>query len=665
MSRSSRLNSNKVDADRVGKMGGRRREPSVRAQLAKRLRGFRGRAGVAGGKSSWEGSRAQRVIVKTLVSRHKAGKAKGSLTRHAGYLGRDSASADGKLGVFYDASREGVAGRQEVANWAEDRHHFRVIISPERGSDIPDMTAYVRQVMARVEKDLASVGAIEKGTKLEWIAINHHNTDNPHAHVVLRGRQENGKDLVIPRAYLAHGMRGRASEVATELLGERTVEQAQEARLKEVEAERFTSIDRMIERHLEGGKIDLASSKPIGYGAEDRRLALARLQFLEGIGLAQKERGTWWTVDEKFGRSLHDLGARNDVIQQLYGSMGSEAGRIQRMAGAEVSAPVAGIVIAKGSADEIGDDRFIVVRDGSGQAHYGRVRDTESYRDVHVGSVAELGAGAFRRQQIAEQVAAVASDKGVYSVELYEAYLRQSQPDSTDRQIASSVRSAQARLAFVAGFESSGVRVLDNEHYAVDAEVFTQFSRRGSERTDVRVIAQRTLSDQIEAHAVTWLDRQAFIDNPDARTADHPAVQEAIAQRQEWLVANGYAQQPQGKNGMVELRPDALRELAAEEWTAVSDRLAKKHGMAVSQLPQGGSVDGCYEGVEHLHAGKMAVVVSDDGVFVSPVRRTPDAAEGSEVTLQRTSAQDTTVELAATPTLELDAGLSMDGPGGD
>ena len=35
-----------------------------------------------------------------------------------------------------------------------------------------------------------------------------------------------------------------------------------------------------------------------------------------------------------------------------------------------------------------------MVRDGSGQVHYGRVKDTESYRDLHVGSVAELGLGA-------------------------------------------------------------------------------------------------------------------------------------------------------------------------------------------------------------------------------------------------------------------------------
>jgi type IV secretory pathway VirD2 relaxase len=665
MARTPDRNSGKVEPDRVGRMGGKRRELSVRAQLARRLRGFRGRAGSAGGKASWSGSRAQRVIVKTLISRHKSGKAKGSLMRHASYLGRDSASADGKPGVFYDASREGVSARQEVAEWASDRHHFRVIISPERGSDIPDMTAYVREVMARVEKDLVAAGAIEKDTKLEWIAINHHNTDNPHAHVVLRGRQENGKDLVISRAYLAHGMRGRASEVATELLGERTIEQAQEARLKEVEAERFTSLDRMIERHLDNGRIDLAPSKPMGYGAEDRQLALARLQFLEGIGLAQKERGTFWSVDEQFGRSLRELGARNDVIAQLYGSLGNEAGRVERMTGAEASIPVAGVVIAKGSADEIGDDRFVVLRDGAGQVHYGRVRDTEAYRDLRVGSVAELGAGAHRRQQVSEQVMAVVADNGIYSAQLHEAYLRQTQPDANDRQIASSVRSAESRLAYITGFGSSGVRALDTAQYAVDAEIFRQFSQRGSERTDVRVIAEHTLANQIEAHAATWLDRQAFGDRPDPRTEDHPAVQEAIARRGDWLVQQGYAQRRQGDEAAVQLRGDALQQLASEERTSLTERLSEKHGLPVMELPQGGSVDGDYAGVEHLHAGKMAIVVAEEGVFISPIRQASDAANGSAVTLERTSAQDSTVELAASQTLDLEAGMSLDGPGGD
>jgi type IV secretory pathway VirD2 relaxase len=645
-------------------MHAKRRELSVRAQLARRLRGFRGKAGRVGAQFSG-GRRLQRVIVKTHVARHKPGKARGSLTRHASYLGRDSASADGKPGVFYDASQQGLDAKDVTAAWVPDRHHFRIIISPERGGDIPDMTAYVRDVMQRVEKDLTVAGVVESGTKLQWIAINHHNTDNPHAHVVLRGKLEDGRDLVIPRAYLAHGMRTRASEVATEILGERTVEQAQEARLKEVQAERYTSLDRMIERHLEprregqSRRIDLSPAKPIGFGADDRRLALARLQFLEGMGLAQKDKGTYWSVDETFGQSLRELGARNDIIKQLYSQLGNEAGRVQRMTGgAEVSAPIAGVVIAKDRADELEDDRFIVVRDGNGQAHYGRVRDTPAYRDLHVGSVAELGAGTHWRQEVAAQIGAVAQASGMYSAQAHEAYLRQSKPESTEREIASAVRSAQSRLAFVAGFEGSGVRALESGEYAIATDQYTRFSQRGGSRTDVRVIAEHTLERQVEAHAVTWLDRQAFGDRPDARTTEHSAVREAIEQRQEWLVRNGYAQRV-GENNTVELKPDALRGLAAEERADVAGRLAGKFRLPVAELPQGGTVAGEYGGTETLHSGKLAVVVTDETVFVSPVSRTPNVDVGTSVELQRTSASNSTVELTAAQSADRDAGVSL------
>ncbi len=251
MARKSRLAQDRVDSDRIGRMGGRRhKEPSVNRELARRLSGFKGRAKSHSGASGGSVGARQRVVIKALVSRHKPGKAKGSIGRHASYLGRESASADGKPGVFYDAARDQVNARPEVANWADDRHHFRLIVSPEHGADIPDMTAYVREVMRRVQRDL--------DTKLEWVAINHHNTDNPHAHVMLRGKREDGTDLVIPRRDPSTGIRDRASEVATELLGERSVLEMRSAKAKEVEAERFTSLDRLIERHLDKGEIDVS-----------------------------------------------------------------------------------------------------------------------------------------------------------------------------------------------------------------------------------------------------------------------------------------------------------------------------------------------------------------------------------------------------------------------
>ena len=102
------------------------------------------------------------------------------------------------------------------------------------------------------------------------------------------------------------------------------------------------------------------------------------------------------------------------------------------------------------------------------------------------------------------------TNDGVYSPELHDAYLRAVQPDSTDREIASNVRSATSRLGFVAGFEGAGVRASEDGTYVVDADAFTQFSQRTGQRTDVRVIAEHSLVEQIEAHAVTgWIARRS------------------------------------------------------------------------------------------------------------------------------------------------------------
>src|SRR5580704_11245114 len=110
----------KVEPDRIARMGGRRRNLSVRGQLAMRLKGFRGRTRLAKGFARSNARNPQRVIVKSHVARHKPGKARGSLGRHASYLGRDSASADGQPGVFYDATQQGLDAKEVTATWVPD-----------------------------------------------------------------------------------------------------------------------------------------------------------------------------------------------------------------------------------------------------------------------------------------------------------------------------------------------------------------------------------------------------------------------------------------------------------------------------------------------------------------------------------------------------------------
>jgi type IV secretory pathway VirD2 relaxase len=633
-----------VEPDRIARMGGRRwHEPTVRNQLARRLKGFKGRPQPArrtrgfgaGGSAIPPGDRPQRVVVKTRVSRHRPGKARGSIARHTSYLGRDSASADGRPGTFYDAARRDMSAKSDVARWADDRHHFRVILSPERGADIPDMTAYVRTVMARVEQDL--------GAKLQWVGINHHNTDNPHAHMVIRGRREDGTDLVIPRRYIAHGMRRRAAEVATELLGQRSADDVRRTLGKEVRAERFTSLDRMIERHVEGGHIDVGASRRIGFDDEDRRLVVGRLQALEAMGLANKDRGTWWQLAPDFGRTLRDLGARNDVIRQLYATLGTEAGRVRRMGtGQAPEAPVAGVVIAKGAADELTDAGFLVVRDAAGQAHYARVAGGDAYRDLRVGSVAELGARAARRQALADEILAIATaQRGTYSAEAHAALLRAKPPASSASEIDTKLRETAAHLTSWALRDGSGVHAAApaGDGFRIETAEFERFVRSARRaRTDVRVLAAHPLPEQVEARAATWLDRQAFGGAADWRVAEHLAVREAVARRVEWLVRNGYAQAPAERPSGVELVNGALERLAGEERALADARLERRHGRPVAALPEGGSVTGTYGGIDPLHAGKRAVVVTDEAVYVLPVRRTPDVPEGAMVDARRTDA---------------------------
>ncbi|HBS33806.1 MAG TPA: type VI secretion protein, partial [Parvularcula sp.] len=69
-------------------------------------------------------------------------------------------------------------------------------------------------------------------------------TDHPHVHIVLRGRADDGENLVIARNYITHGFRGRAEELATLELGQRRDLDIASARMRETAQERFTSIDR-------------------------------------------------------------------------------------------------------------------------------------------------------------------------------------------------------------------------------------------------------------------------------------------------------------------------------------------------------------------------------------------------------------------------------------
>src|SRR5690606_16339443 len=142
---------------------------------------------------------SRRVIVKQRSVRMpwKDGRARA----HLRYVQRDGTSRDGERGRLYSATEDRADGDAFLDRGKDDRHQFRFIVSPEDGAELSDLTVYTRDLMKQVEADL--------GTKLDWVAVNHYNTGHPHVHVIVRGKDELGENLVINGDYLANGIRER------------------------------------------------------------------------------------------------------------------------------------------------------------------------------------------------------------------------------------------------------------------------------------------------------------------------------------------------------------------------------------------------------------------------------------------------------------------------
>lgn len=227
---------------------------------------------------------------------------------HARYLSR---GATAERSAFYDAFADGVDGSSRAAEWAkDDRRHFRLILSPENGTRLGDLKGYTREIMARAEASL--------GTSLQWVAVDHWDTDNPHTHIILRGRHEDGRDLVIPREYVSHGFRNAARDVATERLGPRSRDDARLALQNEVRAHRPTQLDQIIALQIgEDGTVRIARITAPNGAPELTDALKARAHELKRLGLATETSRNVLTFDRDWRERLTAMELHLDIRKSL------------------------------------------------------------------------------------------------------------------------------------------------------------------------------------------------------------------------------------------------------------------------------------------------------------------------------------------------------------
>src|SRR5262249_27977417 len=146
---------------------------------------------------------------------------------------------------------------------------------------LSDLKAFTRDLMAQAERDL--------DTRLDWIGVDHWNTDNPHVHVIVRGKGDDGCDLVIARDYISHGLRARGAHLVTLELGPRRDLDIGRDLEAQAEADRWTRLDRALAREAvqHDGVVDLRPGADAGAGNHARTAMVGRMQKLERLGLAQ------------------------------------------------------------------------------------------------------------------------------------------------------------------------------------------------------------------------------------------------------------------------------------------------------------------------------------------------------------------------------------------
>ena len=571
----------------------------------------------------WRHSAAgvRRVVVKTryVQSAGKSGKG----TAHLRYIQRDGTSRDGERGQLYSATEDRADGDAFLDRGKDDRHQFRFIVSPE---DAADLTEHTRDLMSRIEGDL--------GTKLDWVAVNHHNTGHPHAHIIVRGKDDLGENLVINGDYLANGIRERASELTTLELGPVTEIEQSRKLTAEIDQDRFTRIDRAMTEDADERILDLRHEPADARRQFNRTLSLRRLAKLEKMGLATEHAPGVWELGAKMEPALRELGERGDIIRNMHKALKADGQERDPMTfqlhDAAPAAPITGRVVDKYLTDEMGENLTLVVDGIDGRTHHLPGIDPARVEVARIGSIVEVGP-ADTAQRPSDRTIAAISENGIYR---------------PSRHLEQAKFEGRVPAGDYEGYVDAHVRRLESLRRAgiaerIDADQWripedfesraTAYDAGRNRQASIRVVSTFDLEKQIGADGATWLDRRLV--TPDASDLT-PAgfgqqVREAMDQRREHHIAQSDATRQQ--NGRILYRRNLLANLREREVARVGAEMASSKGLPFRAAADGENISGKFTGTAHLSSGKFAIVEKSHEFTLVPWRPVIDRQLGREV----------------------------------
>ena len=541
------------------------------------------------------GPNARRVVIKSrfVVLRRSS---PNSAAVHLRYIERDGVTRDRQKGQAYGADTDVTDLKAFQERGQNDRHQFRFIVSAEDGLELEDLKGFTRRLMRQMEIDLE--------TRLDWVAVDHWDTDNPHTHIVLNGHTggpaSGREDLVIAPGYMAHGMRLRASELATEWLGPRTEAEIRQSLQREVDQQRLTSLDRVLIRQAGPDGIDLTDN---ARHPQSQNALRARLQRLEGMGLAERMDANRWRLQPGMAATLEAMGQREDVLETVRRAL---KGQLREcVVHEQPTYPITGRIADKGLADELHDGGYLVVDGIDGRAHYLKLPASTDLTDLPTNGIVE--ARPPDQEKPVDRNIATAAKDGVYQTADHVLQLTQAKKRDPRSAVDAHVRRLEAlrRVGIVE-------RVADGV-WKVPPDLLQKARTHDAQKDKGVALELRShlsIDRQVRAIGATWLDRQLVGNGSIASATGFGAeVRDAMRDRVGFLSTQGLADS-RGQRAV--LATNLLATLRDRELAEVGKALGKETGQTYRAVQDGEQASGIYRRSIRLVSGRFAML--DDGV---------------------------------------------------
>jgi len=546
------------------------------------------------------------VIVKVRIIRLQGGGFRGA-GDYLRYIERDGTALGAGKGALYGAEGDNVDRLAWMKQAAADRHQFRIILSVRDGLQYDDLKSLTRRFIARVEEDI--------DTTLDWCAADHYNTGHPHTHLIVRGKDDRGKDLVLAPDYITVGLRERVAELVDLDLGPHTDSVVEQRLRVEVNQERLTSIDEALVREADGHTLTLSGARNVF----DYAVRMGRLQRLKRMGLANQLDETHWRLAPALETTLRQVSERGDAVEAYLGAHSRHddgpalANLVIHSSAALDTQPVIGRVAGRLADGKKGSSRGVLIDATDGLSHY--ISTGEGGLEVPSKGVIVRVAPIERGVRDVDRTifGVAATNQGRYTID---AHLH-CHPSATQADAERHV----SRLHAVASFTDELKREPDGEWVIGPGylDCVTSFEAELAKLypVSIDILSVHPLEKLVEAEAATWLDQELIAPSVGCvRDAGFGReLQDARRKRQLWLISEGFADE---HDGHIAYAPDMIPMLERREFLHAADRLSQELKRGVRKVHEGDNVEGRLVRSISLMSGRFALIETPQAYTLVP-----------------------------------------------